>query len=205
MNFTEQRSNQHSLQMAFTRRYSNRWQASGTYTLSWLYDDDLRAYSGMDPVPFAVPPDLGGEYGPAVTDQRHRAVFNGIWDLGYGFQLSGLYFYGSGERFSTNFGGDRRGLGTGGTGRLRADNTIVPRNNLVGDPIHRVDARIQRRFAFADSVTLDGIFEVFNLFNRENYGSYVTQESNARYGQPSDNINKAYQPRQLQLGFRLAF
>lgn len=205
MNFTEQRSNQHALQTSFTKRYGNRWQASGTYTLSWLRDDDLRAYSGLVPVPFAVAQDLGGEYGLAVTDQRHRAVFNGIWDAGLGFQLSGLYFYGSGERFSTNFGGDRRTLGSGGTGRLRVNGTIVPRNDLVGGSIHRVDARIQRRFSFGDRLSFDGIFEVFNLFNRENFGSYVTQESNARYGQPSDNINKAYQPRQLQLGFRVAF
>jgi len=47
--------------------------------------------------------------------------------------------------------------------------------------------------------------EVFNVFNRANYGSYVTQESNRSYGQPSFNSNIAYQPRMLQLGFRVAF
>ena len=44
-----------------------------------------------------------------------------------------------------------------------------------------------------------------NLFNHENYGSYVTQESNSSYGRPTTNPNVAYQPRMLQLGFRLTF
>ena len=36
----------------------------------------------------------------------HRLVFNGIWDVGCAFQLSGLYFFGSGERYETSYGGD---------------------------------------------------------------------------------------------------
>ena len=96
-----------------------------------------------------------------------------------GFQLSGLYFYGSGARVTTNYGGDRRN--TGGTaGRLRPDGTIVPRNNFVGRPLHRVDLRIQQRFRFGGRAAIDGILEVFNLFNHENYGSYTTAESNAQ-------------------------
>jgi hypothetical protein len=43
---------------------------------------------------------------------------------------------GSGERFSTSYGGDLRATGATG-GRLRPDGTIMPRNVLVGDPIHR--------------------------------------------------------------------
>ena len=45
-------------------------------------------------------------------DQRHRAVLNGLWDVGGGVQLSGIYFFGSGERDSASSGaGDLRGLG----------------------------------------------------------------------------------------------
>jgi hypothetical protein len=122
-----------------------------------------------------------------------------------GFQLSGLYFFGSGQRFSTNYGGDRRNVGRGGTGRLRPDGTITPRNALVGDPIHRIDVRLTKRQRIAGRATIDGMIEVFNLFNHENYGSYTTSESNARYGQPSFNGDLAFQPRIFQLGFRLAF
>ena len=52
---------------------------------------------------------------------------------------------------------------------------------------------------------VDGILEVFNLFNRANYGSYTTAESNPSYGKPVQNVGLAYQPRMLQLGVRLRF
>ena len=48
-------------------------------------------------------------------------------------------------------------------------------------------------------------WEVFNVLNHENYGSYTTSESNSSYGNPSFNSNVAFQPRMLQLGFRFAF
>jgi hypothetical protein len=116
-----------------------------------------------------------------------------------------LYFFGSGERFSTSWGGDLRNMGAGGSGRLRADGAIVPRNSLVGEPIHRVDLRITKRQRIVGRMTIDGMLEFFNVFNHENYGTYTTQVSNAAYGRPSFNANVAYQPRIMQLGFRLAF
>ena len=201
------RANTHSLQTAFTRRFSNGWQAAGTYTLSSSRDAGPAPLSGLQPVPFPTQRDLGGEYGLAVGDQRHRAVFNGIKQLPFGLQLSGLYFFGSGERFPTSWGVDVRQMG--GTRpnelRLRPDGTIVPRNNFVGTPLHRVDLRLQRRFPLGGHAGIDGIVEVFNLFNHENYGSYVTTESSANYGAPTQNANVAYGPRALQLGFRFVF
>ncbi len=191
-------SNYHALQTAFTKRMSRGWQGSATYLLSVLRD------AQSAPAPFKVAPDLGGEYSLSASDQRHRAVFNGIWQLPHALQLSGLYFFGSGERLSTQYGGDLRQTGATG-GRLRPDSTVMPRNNLVGHPIHRVDLRIQRRFQLAKHAGVDGILEVFNLFNHANYGSYVTAESNSNYGKPSSNTNVAYQPRMLQLGFRATF
>jgi hypothetical protein len=65
--------------------------------------------------------------------------------------------------------------------------------------------RGHNRRKHSQSRRFEGILEGFNLFNYENYGSYVTQESNRNYGQPSFNSNIAYQPRMLQLGFRFAF
>jgi len=46
---------------------------------------------------------------------------------------------------------------------------------------------------------------VFNVFNRANYGRYVTNESSLQFGQPTSSTNLSYTPRSLQLGFRLAF
>jgi hypothetical protein len=89
---------------------------------------------------------------------------------------------------------------------LRADGSISERAAIVGEPIHRFDMRLQKRLPLGPRVTLDGLFEVYNLFNHTNYGSYTTVESaGAQYGKPSQNTNVAYQPRMLQLGFRVAF
>ena len=156
---------------------------------------------------FPLAPDVGDEYGIATTNQRHRAVFSGIYEAPLGFQISGVYFYGSGQRFSTSYGGDLRDQVAGSElGRLRPDGTIVPRNSLVGKPIHRVDMRLQKRFRFLGRMSADGMVELFNVFNHANYGSYTTQETaGASYGQPVFSSNISYQPRVVQLGFRFTF
>jgi len=204
MNVMGGRSNSHSLQTAFTKRLSHRWQASGTYTLSWLYDSSAPAVSGTHVVPFPVAPDLGGEYSLGTTDQRNRGTFNGIWEVGRGLQLSGLYFYGSGQRFGNSYGGDLRQCGQG-CDRLRPDGTIVPRNSFIGGSIHRVDLRLQQRIRVNGKVSLAGILEAYNLFNHENYGTYEVRESNAAYGLPIPSTSLVYQPRMMQLGFRATF
>ena len=141
-------------------------------------------------------------------------MFNGIWQLRYGFQLSGLYFFGSGQRYDTRYGVDVRQIGSlrPSEHRLRPNGTFVPRNDFVGKPIHRVDLRFQRRFPLGGRAGIDGILEVFNVFNHVNYGSYVGHGGTApggevarNYSAPQQSTNVAYLPRLLQLGFRFAF
>jgi hypothetical protein len=100
MNAHTGRSAYHGLITGFTKRFSNRWQASATYTLSGFWAADSRPFSGLYIVPFPTVPDLGGEWGLSEDDQRHRAVFSGIWQVGHGFQVSGLHYLGAGIRES---------------------------------------------------------------------------------------------------------
>jgi hypothetical protein len=46
---------------------------------------------------------------------------------------------------------------------------------------------------------------VYNLFNHQNYGAFVTQETAANYGAPSFLSNVNYYARMVQLGFRTTF
>ena len=55
-----------------------------------------------------------------------------------------------------------------------------------------MDTRFEKRFSFGGRRSLDGMLEVFNLFNRANYGSYTTNVDNAAYGQQVYNSNVAY-------------
>ena len=130
-------SSYHALQTAWTKRLSNRWQASATYTLSGLWDVEAPPHSGLDQVPFPTAPDLGGEFTLGSTDLRHRAVFNGIWQVGRGFQVSGLFYTGhrrtGGDRVRRRPARARRRRRRAGAARqrLRPDGTIVPRNDFT--------------------------------------------------------------------------
>jgi Carboxypeptidase regulatory-like domain len=195
------RSSYHGLQTAFTKRFSQRWQASATYTLSGLWNQDSQPFSGLQPVPFTVASDLGGEWGLSADDQRHRAVFNGIWQVGHGFQLSGLHYLGAGIRLASNYGGDLRNIGaTTGSARLRPDGTIVPRNSLLSPAQNRTDLRLQQRIPLHSRTSCDVIADVLNLFNRPNFGIGTQESTTTQYLQ-----NVTAQTRTMQLGFRLTF
>ena len=195
----------HALQTAFTKRLSNNWQAGATYSLAGLWSAEGQPFMGFPgrepgPVPFEVAEDLGGPGGWtfALSDQRHRAVFNGIWQVGHGFQVSGLHYWGAGNRASSNYGGDRRNLGAGGEQRLRPDGTIVPKNTFIQPQQNRTDIRVQQRIPLP-RLSIDLIAEAFNVFNRPNW-TLETQESSADYGK-----RVAAQFRSAQFGFRIAF
>ena len=188
-----------SLQTAFTKRMSNRWQASATYTLSWFYNRGNQPFSGLTQVPFTVQPDLGNEWGYSGDDQRHRAVFNGIWNVGRGFQVSGVHFFLAGIRSGASWGGDLRQLGAGGEARLRPDGTVVPRNAFMQPKQNKTDIRVQQRIPLGGRVAIDGIAEVFNVFDNANF-TLNTTESSASYNRPS-----TAQFRSAQVGFRLTF
>ena len=199
------RSSYHALQTAFTRRLANRWQASATYTLSGLWDAESRPFTGLQMVPFETASDLGGEFTLGQTDQRHRAVLNGIWQVGRGFQMSGLYYLGVGERATHVYSGDLRGVGGGGGGqalrrqRLRPDGTIIARNSFTQPRRQRVDLRVQQRIPMRGRLAIDGIVEVFNVFNSPNW-TLNSDQANRLY-----NTRIFGENRTVQLGFRVRF
>ena len=155
---------------------------------------------------------------------------NGIWAPGWGLTFSGAYQYGSGNCYSTSVGGNPYGKNRAalsltnrlytGTAPAVINTTLagdryngpttlnpgdrVPRNALEGDPIHKVDLRVTKTVKVG-GIQLQGVAEVFNVFNHANYGSYTTSESSAAYGKPTSNTAVAYQPRMAQLGFRFLF
>ena len=185
MTYDDQFSDFNGLQMGLAKRFSNDWQANLTYLLGHLTDGALCPPLGLTQQNVETcPVDLGGEESLAITDQRHRITASGIWSGPGGFQLSGMWFFGSGMRYDTRYGGDYRQCGSYGCQqRLRPDGTIVPRNNFVGSPIHRMDIRLMQRFDLA-GVQVDGLFEIFNLYNHANYGAYNTRESQHRIRHP---------------------
>jgi len=199
------RSSYHALQTAITKRFSNRWQGSATYTYSGLWDAFPVAFSGVSPAPIKTTPDLGGEWSLSSGDLRHRAVLNGIWQIGRGLQVSGVFYTGIGERATTTYGTDVRVIsGVGGPEsssrlRARADGTVVPRNSFVQPPRRKADLRLQQQIPLPHRISLEGIAEVFNVFNSPNW-TITTVETSPQFGQRTMG-----QFRTAQLGFRLTF
>ena len=206
LEYTDRYQNYNGLQMALNRRFSNRWQGTVTYLFSGFRDiDSPCGQEGLGRLITSCPPDVGGDYTLAVNDQRHRITANGIWEGPLGVQVSGLYFFGSGLRASTTWGGDPRGCFGGCESRLGPDGIVYPRNDFVGLPLHRVDMRVMKRFGIGDRFQVDGIFEMFNVFNHENFGSYQRNRRSSIFGNPVQNLAVEYQPRILQLGVRIAY
>ena len=201
----EGKSEYRGLQTGFTKRMANRWQASATYTLGWLWEADSPPFTGdpstntFRPVAFATAADLGGEWALSAEDQRHRFVFNGIYEVGKGFQVSGLAYHGSGNRASTNYGGDLRSTGAAFSGRLRPNGTIVEKNSFIQPNENRMDLRLQQRIPFGGRAGVDLIAEMFNVFNATNF-VLVTEEGRADFNQPESGQNRT-----MQFGFRVTF
>jgi hypothetical protein len=210
MRFSQGKSDYRALEMAFTKRMSHNWQLSATYTLgaTWGYDvlpvNDGCQYPysapGVCNVPITLAPDLFENDLYLTGSQRHRAVVNGIWEGPFGLQVSGLLFYSDGGRSTTTSGLDLYGIGPNGSPRLRADRSLIPRNNWNNEDTVRTDIRVTRHFRLSQRVNLDLFAEAFNALNDSTF-SYTLNESNANFGR----ISNANQPRSVQLGFRLAY
>ncbi len=199
------RSAYHGVVTSFTKRMSNRWQASGTYTLAGFWNAVGKPFQGVTgstpvEVPFELVQDLNGEWGFAEGDQRHRIVLNGIWQVGRGFQVSGIHYTSAGDRSATSYGGDLRNLGAGSVERqrLRPDGTIVPRNAFTQPGRNRTNVRIQQRLPLP-RVSIDVMAEAFNVFNRPNW-TINAQENNAQYLKAIAGENRT-----MQFGFRITF
>jgi hypothetical protein len=226
---------QTQLAMGLTRRLRNRLQAGATYTLMFSMHDDggigYTAPGANNPFDF-----VDGEYATSAAFQRNTVRTYALYQLKWGISTSITYFYGSGNRFNASISGTP--YGKVGTNRLNLTNaggaanpivipagvadrfdgpttiasgTLIPRNALLGLPLHKVDLRMTKDLTLGGSRKATLIAEVFNVFNHANYGSYATSLSatnaaaTALFGQQQQTDGNAYVPREAQLGFRIGF
>lgn len=186
--------------LSFEKRYSNRYQFRASYTFSKAFN-----YANDDQIPFSNGPinsqNLRLEYGPTPNDQRHRFVFAGVFDLPARFRLAPIFTLASGvpmdillpdgsSRIPTlqrNAGGRLFDNGAELNAFLRQLNAaggvngqllpLVRDDARFNDNFNSLDLRLSRKFSFSESVSLEPIVEVFNLFNITN----VLGVSNVNY------------------------
>jgi hypothetical protein len=193
------KSNYMAVATALTRRYRNNFQTSLTYTLMAFKNDTGLGFQPRPNNPF----DVDGEWARSVDFQRHTLRANGIWNLPYSIGLSGSFSFGSGNYFATT--SPVNPYGADGITRVLADLSIIPRNNLKGKALHKLDLRLTKDIKLVGRMKLSGIAEVFNVYNHANYGAYQTLISSAVYGQPTQSTSTTYLPRIAQFGVKVAF
>jgi hypothetical protein len=213
--------------LSLAQRFSDRYQFLASYTLSKAEDNSIdfqsaflpqnngagRDRANLNGLPVGFNPD--DERGPSLQDQRHRFVASGLYTLPANFQVSTILTIASGRPYNILAGADLNGDGDGGafpSDRARSnplDQTTSVRRNNGSLPVQAtVDVRLMRRFDVG-RLKIDGVFEVFNLFNRTNYtdinnvfgpGAFPSQPL-PTYGQ----FTQAGPPLQVQLAARISF
>jgi hypothetical protein len=195
--------------VSFNKRQGRWATARVSYTLSKAIDDSGNFF-------FSTPQDnfnLRGEKALSDNDQRHRLTLSGTFDTPVGiensfarkafggFQVSYIFTYASRLPFNVLAGSDLNG-DSNNNDRPRG----LGRNTGRGFDFASFDLRLARRFHVTEKLNLELIAEGFNLFNRANYsvpnnnfGAGATPP--ATFGQPT----AAFDPRQIQVGFRLNF
>ena len=102
------------------------------------------------------------------------------------------------------------GIDLNGDGFNSGEEYAGKRGSGRGDDLFNVNLRGTKRFALGKGMTLEAFLEIFNLFNRVNYGVYVDHRQFNDFNVPNPNYGRPYgdtltPPRTAQLGVRFAF
>jgi hypothetical protein len=144
-------------------------------------------------------PDL--DYGPSDLSIPQTLLAHGIWDLPWGFQVSGIFRAQSGFAYTldSNNPPDVDGDGLYG-GR---DLNYIRNSNRA--PIYvNLDTRLSKAFQFSDARSLHLYFETFNLFNNANLAGITQYETLPDNSQPPTST-QVLPGREGQVGLRFDF
>ena len=181
-----------SLYQGFTftvnKRFANRFQFQANYLLSFDKSDDDNE---RDPFTFryADPRDLSAEYNWSDRDQRHRFNAFATFLLPYDINISPIVQYRSAQPTSV-------------TNRGTFPN-LIERNTLrLENQFFTFDFRASKAFKLSETMSIEGIFEGFNLFNNRNQRSLPRPLTFNFDGTVSAGFGE---PRQFQVGVRFKF
>jgi len=147
---------------------------------------------------FVNGPDL--DKGPSSLALDHIFQVNGLVDLPWQFQISGIVRAQSGFHFSRF---DALNRDPDGNGNFNGIDFTAGRNAFTAPPFVNVDLRFSKRFNIRERVKAEILFEFFNLLNRQNPASVQNRENIAT--QPFGSITQVLPGREGQIGFRITF
>lgn len=170
------RSNYHGMTLSIQKRYSHHFQILTSYTLAYNRDNDSneRNFAG---IAYEDAYDFAREFRWSRNDVRHRWVLSGVYDLPFGFQISGITEWRTGLPFSAFTGVDSN-----------RDSQFTDKPIIAGVPLLRnsfrqrnffnTDLRVTKTFTIHEQHKIALMFEMFNVFNVHNFFySVSTNES----------------------------
>jgi hypothetical protein len=145
-------------------------------------------------------PDL--DRGPSDLALDHIFQINGLVEVPWQIQVSGIFRAQSGFHFSRN---PTTAVDPDGDGAfLGIDNGPgAGRNAFTAPAFVNLDMRFAKRFDIGERVKAQVLFEFFNLLNRQNPAGVGTQQGVAL--QPFGSITQVLPGREGQIGFRVEF
>jgi hypothetical protein len=210
------------------RRFSQTASLQANYTLAWA--------SGMggtaDPLTGAIAPQIasatGGnisapwEWGPVPYDERHRVTVAGVFNLPFGIDVSPSFTAASARPYTQyrapNPSGDGSLMILCSSGKMNdvgfgAGSVPCGPGNARGQALVNANARVTKNFKFSEYRSLSIFGELYNIFNRANFGSNFNGNafSPATYNKPTgylggigatSTIPNSFQ---VQFGARVSF
>ena len=169
-------SNYNGAYIALTKRLSQGMEFSSSYTYSHSLNN---SDSSVDTISSAIglptdPGNLNFDYGNASSDQRHRFVFQGVFQptvagprLAHAV-LSGWSFAPDATVYSSFPINATAGVDLNKDGRLNDRPLFTARNSFRAPMFRIVDMRVGRMFKYHDRYSIEALAEAINLFNSKN-------------------------------------
>jgi len=164
-----------SLVIEGAKRTSKGWGFRGSLTFSKAEDNNSNDRATLTSTNALTenPADPLQSYALSDNDHKFRAVLAWYAPAVYGIQISGITTYTTGRPFSAVYYDDLNGDG-------KYLDTVNGRNTYRQPNAKTFDLRLSRTFRLTRTVSLQGIVDVFNVFNWANqYTSQTTFAKNA--------------------------
>jgi hypothetical protein len=225
--------------LQFNRRLTNGLQVQANYTYASSRDTGQVSQTFTTGNVPLNPSDYSYEYGPSNFDIPHRFVVSAVWNPTFkgsigesavgraifnGWTIAPIVSISSGRPYSAETSGNaaqsgtppRNAIGSGvfGSGTTFARFPLFGRNSFRFPSTQNIDLRLSRRFRLAESVNLEVLGEVFNLFNKVNVTdlgrryysiSGTSLNRDANFGVPNEAGNTVFRERQVQFAARFQF
>ena len=147
---------------------------------------------------FVNGPDL--DKGPSDLSVAHTFQVNGLLELPWQFQVSGIFRTQSGFHYS------RQPLALedpDGDGTFNGIDHVPGRNAFTSPAFVNLDMRFAKRFNITERVKVQALFEFFNLLNHQNPASVQTQQNIVN--SPFGSLRQVLPGREGQVGLRVEF